>query len=82
MKYQIQCLVSKNDAVIIMIKDDGRATMFQCRSAQERFAHVHHVKCDLDQNYFSTVRHHVSVHHFSVHSVAVPRCALPQLQRL
>ena len=38
--------------------------MFQCRSAQERFAHVHHVKCDLDQNSFSTVRHHVPVHHF------------------
>ena len=38
--------------------------MFQYRSAQERFAHVHHVKCDLDQDSFSTVRHHVPVHHF------------------
>ena len=38
--------------------------MFQCRSAQERFAHVHHVKCDLDRNSSSTVRHHVPVHHY------------------
>ena len=64
MRYQIHCLVSKNDAVIIVIEDDCHATMFQCRSAQERFAHVHHVKCDLDQDSFSTVRHHVPVHHF------------------
>ena len=62
--YQIHCLVSKNDAIIIAIEDDCRATMFQCRSAQERFAHVHHVKCDVDQDSFSTVRHHVSAHHF------------------
>ena len=47
-----------------MIEDDCDPTMFQCRSAQERFAHVHHVKCDLDQNSFSTVRHHVPVHYF------------------
>ena len=47
-----------------MNEDDCHATMFQCRSAQERFAHVHHVKCDMDQNSFSTVRHHVPVHHF------------------
>ena len=64
MRDQIRCLVSKNDAVIIVIVDDCDATTFQCRSAQERFAHVHHVKCDLDQNSFSTVGHHVSVHHF------------------
>ena len=63
-RYQIHCLVSKNDAVIVEIEDDGDATMFQCSSAQERFAHVHHVKCDLDQHSFSTVRHHVSVNHF------------------
>ena len=63
-RYLIRCLVSKNDAVIIVIEDDCDATMFQCRSAQERFAQVHHVKCNLDQNSFSTVRHHVSVHHF------------------
>ena len=63
-RYQIHCLVSKNDAVIIVIENDCDATIFQCRSAQERFAHVHHVKCDLDQNSFSTVSHHVSVHHF------------------
>ena len=63
-RYQIHCLVSKNDAIIIVIEDDCHATMFQSRSAQERFAHVHHVKCDLDQDSFSTVRHHVPVHHF------------------
>ena len=61
MRYQIHCIVSKNDAVTIVIEDDCHATMFQCRSAQERFAHVHHVKCDLDQDSFSTVRHHVPV---------------------
>ena len=64
MRYQIHCLVPKNDAVIIVIEDDSDATMFQCRSAQERFAHVHHVKCDLDRHSFSTVRHHVSVNNF------------------
>ena len=63
-RYQIYCLVSKNDAVMIVIEDDCDATMFQCRSAQERFAHVHHVKCDLDQNSSTTVRHHLPVHHF------------------
>ena len=46
--YQIHWLVSTNDAVIIVIEDDCDATMLQCRSAQERLAHVHHVKCDLD----------------------------------
>ena len=34
-RYQIHCLVSKNDAVFIMIEHDCDATMFQCRSAQE-----------------------------------------------
>ena len=63
-RYQIHCLVSKNDAVIIVIEDDCHATMFQCKCAQEKFAHVHHVKCDLDPDSFSTVRHHVPVHHF------------------
>ena len=63
-RYQIHCLVSKNDAIIIVIEDDCHATMFQCKSAQERLAHVHHVKCDLDQDSFSTVRHHVPVHYF------------------
>ena len=42
-RYQIHCLVSKNVPVIIVIEDDCDATMFQCRSAQEKFAHVHHV---------------------------------------
>ena len=55
-RHQIHCLVSKNDAVIIVIEDDCDATMFQCRSAQERLAHVHHVT--------TAVRHHVSVNHF------------------
>ena len=63
-RYQIHCLVSKNDAVIIVIEDDCDATTFQCRSAQERFAHAHHVKCDLDQNSSTAVRHHMSVNHF------------------
>ena len=44
---------------------------FQCRSAQERFAHAHHVKCDLHQNSSSAVRRHVSANHFFVHSVAL-----------
>ena len=64
MRYQIHCLVSKNDAVIIVIEDDCHATMFQCRNAQERFAHVHDVKRTQDKKPFSTVRHHVPVHHF------------------
>ena len=81
-RYQIHCLVSKNDAVIIVIEYDCDATMFQRRSAKERFAHVHHVKCDLDQNSSTAVRHHMSVNHFFVHSFAVPRCSLPQLRRL
>ena len=79
-RYQIHCLVSKNDADIIVIEDD--CTMFQCRSVQERFAHVHHVKCDLDQVSFTSVRHHMSVNHFFVRGVAVTLCSLPQLQRL
>ena len=60
----IRCLVPKNDAVTIVIEDDCDATTFQCRSAQERFVHVHHVKCDLDQNSSAAVRHHTSVNHF------------------
>ena len=64
MRYQFQCLVSKNVAVIIVIEDDCDATMFQCRSTQERFAHVHDVKCDLDQNSFTAVCHHMSINHF------------------
>ena len=64
MRFQIRCLVSKNNVVILVIEDDCDATMFQCRSAQERVSHVHHVKCDLDQNSSSVVRHHVSVNHF------------------
>ena len=40
----------ENDAVTIVIEDDCDATTLQCRSAQERFADVHHVKCDLDPN--------------------------------
>ena len=63
-RYQIRCLVSKNEAVIIVIEDECHATMFQCRSAQERFAHVHHVIRDLDQDSFFTIRHHVPVQHF------------------
>ena len=82
MRYQIHCLVSKNGAIIIEIENDCHATVFQCRSAQERFAHVHHVKCDLDQDSFSSVRHHVPVHHFLSVCVAVPRCSLPQRRRL
>ena len=61
---EIHSLVSKNDAVIIMIEDDCDATMLQFRSAQEKFAHVHHAKCELDSNSSATVRHHVSVTHF------------------
>ena len=64
MRYQIHCLVAKSDAVTNVIEDDCHATMFQCRSTLERFAYVHHVKCDLDQNSSSAVRHHVSVNHF------------------
>ena len=63
-KDQIHRLVPKNDAVIIVIEDDCDATTFQYRCAQERFAHTHHVKCDLDQNSSATVRRHVPVHHF------------------
>ena len=63
-RYQIHCLVSKNDAVIIVIEDDCDATLFQRRCAQERSAHSHRVKCGLDQNSFSTVRHHVSENYF------------------
>ena len=33
-RHQIHCLVSKNAAVIMVIEDDGHATMFQCRSAR------------------------------------------------
>ena len=71
MRYQIHCLVSKNDAVIIVIEDDCDATMFQCRSAQERFANVHHVECDLDQNSSTAVRHHMSLSAF-IHIQAIP----------
>ena len=64
MRDQIHCLVPKNDTVRIVIEDDCDATTFQCRSTQEKFAHVHHVKCGLDQNSSTPVRHHVSVNHF------------------
>ena len=76
MRYQIRRLVSKNNAIIIVIEDDCHPTMFQCRSAQVRFAHDHHVKCDLDQDSFSTVCHHVPVHHFlsAVLQCHVVRC--------
>ena len=63
-RHQIPCLVSKNDAVIIVFENDCDATTFQCKSAQERFAHAHHVKCDLDQNSSTTVRRHMSANHF------------------
>ena len=81
-RYQIHCLVSQNDAVIIVIEDDCHATMFQCRSAQERFAHVHHVKCDLDQNSFFHCSSSRARTPLFVRSVAVPRCSLPQRRRL
>ena len=68
---QIHCLVSKNDAVIIVIEDDRDATMFQCKNSQERFAHVHHVECDLDQNSSTAVRHHMSLSAF-IHIQAIP----------
>ena len=48
---------------MIVIEDDCDATTFQCRSAQEGFAHVHHVN-DLDQNSSTSVRRHMSVNHF------------------
>ena len=50
--------------------------MQKCRSAQERFAHVHHVKCDLYQNSSTAVRHHTSVNHFlsAVLQCHVVRC--------
>ena len=38
--------------VIIVIEHDFDATTCQCRSAQERFAHFHHINCDLDQKFF------------------------------
>ena len=57
-----------------MIDDDCDATTFQCRSAQERFAHVHHVKYDMDQNSSTTVSSSQVRNSFFVRSVAVPRC--------
>ena len=39
-------------------------TTCQCRSAQKRFAHVHHVKSDLHQDSSTAVRHHMSINHF------------------
>ena len=82
-RFRILSLVSKNDAIIIVIEDECHTTMFQCRSAQERFSHVHHVKCDPDQNSSTAIRHHVRVREqLFVRSVAVPRCSLPQLRRL
>ena len=60
---QIHCHVPKNDAIVIVIENECDATTFQCRCAQEGFAHAHHVKCDLDQN-SSTAGRHVSVNHF------------------
>ena len=54
-RYQIHCLVSKKDTILNLIAYYCHATMFQCRSVQERFEHVHHVKCDLDQDSFSTL---------------------------
>ena len=64
-RYQIHCLASKNDAVVIVIINDRDSSTFQCRSAQERITvDAHHVKCDLDQNSSAAVRHHMSVNHF------------------
>ena len=52
MKSQTHCLVSINDSIKIVMKDDCHATMCHRTSAQESFALVHHVKCDLDQDSF------------------------------
>ena len=80
-RYQIHCLVSKIDAIIIVIEDDCHATMFQCRSAQERFC------ARSSRQVWSGSRF---VFHCSssrartplfVRSVAVPHCSLPQLRR-
>ena len=60
----IHCLGPQSGAVIIVIEDDCDATTFQCRSAEERFAHARHIKCDLDQNSPTAVRRHMSVNHF------------------
>ena len=78
-RFLFHCLVSKNDAVIIVIEDDCDATMFQCRSAQEKFAHAHHVKCDLDPNSSTAVRRHVPANPLVVRNA---RCSLPLPQRL
>ena len=67
---------------MIVIEDDCDATTFQCRSAQERFAHAHHVKCDLDQKFVCRCSSSHVREPFFVHIIAVPRCSLPQPQRL
>ena len=59
-RYQNYYLFSKNDSITIVIENDCHATRFDCRSAQERFAHVPHVNCDQVQDSFSTVHHHVT----------------------
>ena len=69
---QIHCFVQENDAVVTVIENDCHATTFQCRCAQERFAHAHHVKGDLSQISSATVCRHVPEHHFvSMQGVAV-----------
>ena len=55
---------------------------FSAEVLRRGFSHVHHVKCDLDQNSSTAVRHHMSVNHFLSVVFAVPRCSLPQFLRL
>ena len=49
---------------------------FSAELLRRSFAHFHHVKCDLDQNSSTAVRHHVSVNHFlsAVLQCHVVRC--------
>ena len=64
-RYQVRCLVSKNDAVIIVLEYDCDATMFQCRSAQERgFRTFITSNVIWIRDSSTAVRHHVSVHNF------------------
>ena len=75
------CCVSSLQRLLAVVNDCDPTT-FQCRCAQERFAHAHHVKCDLNQNSSAAVRRHVSVHNFLSTVSQRLICSLPLPQRL
>ena len=81
-RYQIHCLVSKNDAIIIVIEDDCHATMFPVQKCSgEVCARSSRHMCSGSRFVFHCSSSRAGTALF-VLSVAVSRCSLPQRRRL